>query len=462
MWVQKATTDQLNSFANKNKVYLYLLCYIKHQFYSRQDVLVDILLKSVKSMVNAANIQMNQTEKKTRGERNKAIGKLSTSNKDSREVLEKITEIIKSSILLEPEKLIRIEALVDQYNIQHDPSMKQEIITIEKELNDLSKNRTFFDALESMSIKLQNRVSAITKVLEFNPTTSSESLIDAINHYKISDDVGANFPPTKFLKEEEVNMLNVDNKFRLSLYKALLFVYIADAIKSGHLNLLYSYRYKAIQEYLICEQEWLYQRNKLIINAGFDKFIDFKFTMDALKHLLDEKYKITNERFLNGENIHLKINKNGKVIVSTPSTNSDDTKYISSLLVQGGMVPIIQVLADINAAVNFTACFKHFSLKYNKMKPEATTIFAGIIGEGCNIGIDKIANISVGIKPDTLKNVVNWCFSLKNIQNANDKIVRLISKLLLANNYRRDESQLHTGSDGRKVNVCKRCNNYVF
>ncbi|OAI46504.1 hypothetical protein AYO45_01805 [Gammaproteobacteria bacterium SCGC AG-212-F23] len=45
------------------------------------------------------------------------------------------------------------------------------------------------------------------------------------------------------------------------------------AIKSGRLNLLYSYRYKAIHEYLIDESLWKTQRDSLLEEAGLVDFI---------------------------------------------------------------------------------------------------------------------------------------------------------------------------------------------
>lgn len=66
-----------------------------------------------------------------------------------------------------------------------------------------------------------------------------------------------------------------------------------------------------------------------------------------------------------------------------------------------------------------------------------------VIGKGCNIGINRIANIFIGITEN----------SLKNIQNANNKIIGLTSKLFLSNSYRHNNGQLHTGSDGQKINV---------
>lgn len=452
-WVQKATAFQINQFPNKNKLYLHLLCYIKHQFYYRHDVLMDIFLKSTQASINAANVQLNQFEKNSRSERNKAIRKLSTTNKESRELIEKITEIVKSTALLGDAKLVQIEALVDQYNIQHNSSEKNKLVKLEESLDKISKNRTFLDTLELRSIKLQRRISVISQIMEFNANTSTDNLITAINNFRSVSSEVSNNPPVGFLDKDEKEAIYIDGKLRVSLYKILLFVSMADAIKSGRLNLSHSYRYKSIQEYLIEEPLWKSQREDLLSRAGISNFADFNTVMDKLKPQLDYKYRIVNQRFLNNENLHLSIDKDGKAKIATPKIDSDESEYISSLLSKSGFVPILQVLSDVNHITQFTTAFKHFSIKHKKMKPQLETIFAGILGKGCNIGTNRMANISKGISEDVLINTVNWCFSLKNIQEANNKILAVLNKLFLANNYCHKPDQLHTGSDGRKVNV---------
>jgi hypothetical protein len=47
--------------------------------------------------------------------------------------------------------------------------------------------------------------------------------------------------PTGFLDPEEQTTVNRDGKFRVSLYKALLFLHVQNGIKSGALNLEHSY-----------------------------------------------------------------------------------------------------------------------------------------------------------------------------------------------------------------------------
>jgi TnpA family transposase len=64
-----------------------------------------------------------------------------------------------------------------------------------------------------------------------------------------------------------------------------------------------------------------------------------------------------------------------------------------------------------------------------------------------------LAQISSQINENELENVVNWYFSLQNIQNANDKILQFISQLDLPSLYQTDNEPLHTSSDGQKVEV---------
>jgi len=191
----------------------------------------------------------------------------------------------------------------------------------------------------------------------------------------------------------------------------------------------------------------------LLREAGLEKFVDFQNTITQLKDILDVKYKQINEVVLKEADGNLVVDKNGKIKFNTPTIDSSTDEFISTLLSQFGQIPILQVLSEINTVTNFAHSFKHFSVKHTKMAPKLDTVMAGIIGKGCNIGIHRIANISVGINKDILNNTVNWCFSLNNIQNANNKIVAAINKLVLANAYKRDKNQLHTGSDGQKINV---------
>ena len=453
-WVQKATPFQLNQFPDKNKIYLHLLCYLKHQFYIRHDLLADIFLKSTQAGINNSQKKETKHEEKNRKNRNKAIQKIVSSHQSSREAMEQVTAIVHSQELLTPlEKLIRIETLVNAYNASSTTDEKIQIVKFEQTLKKIANNQWHFDSLEDVSRKLQLRVSELLKCLTFEVDTSSEVLLKAIQYFIDKDGNIGNDAPREFLNTKENEMCLNEGKLKVSLYKVLLFIHTASGIRSGNLNLLYSYRYKAIQHYLIDNKTWKSRRKELLKAAGLEEFMKVKTVLSALEEKLNTKYKTVNERFLANENPYLTIDDKYHIIIQTPKTDSSEEKYASTLLNQAGYVPIVKVLSDINHITQFTASFKHHSIKHTKMKPQPEMIFAGVVGKGCNMNLNRLANASIGVKPDVLNNVINWHFSVKNIQAANSKVIRLIGKLHLATAFQHDLDQLHTSSDGRKVTV---------
>ena len=453
-WVQKATSFQINCFPNKNKVYLHLLCYLKHQFYMRHDLLMDIYLKSVQNSLHTSNRKEDRCEKQNRNQRNQAIKKVVSSNQNSREVLEKITAIAHSAEPLSPaEKLYRITTLVDAHNARSTADDKIKVVKFEQTLQQIANKQFQIDSLGEGSRKLQRRVAELIKHLQFEKNTSKETLLSAIGYFIQKDGHLGNDATRDFLNTKENDMCVKDGKLNISLYKMLFFIHIANGIKSGALNLLYSYRYKAIQHYLIDDKTWQSQQTELIKTAGLEEFINLTDVMPPLEKKLNETYKTVNERFLNNENPYLAIDDTYHITLTTPKTNSSDEKYASTLLTQAGHVPIVKVLSDINQITHFTSSFKHHSIKHTKMKPQPETIFAGIIGKGCHMNLNRLANSSIGINEDILNNVVNWCFSKKNIQAANNKIIRMLDKLYLSTAFQHEAGKIHTSSDGRKVTV---------
>ena len=137
----------------------------------------------------------------------------------------------------------------------------------------------------------------------------------------------------------------------------------------------------------------------------------------------------------------------------TPAIPYSEEGYVGQVFTEHGIIPGLHILRQVNQDNPFTACFKHLSPKHHKLKPSIETILAGILGKGCNIGIEKLSQISLGLNESTLKNTVKWCFTLKNIQTANALLLNALDKLALSNVFQEHADQLHTSSDGRKVNV---------
>ncbi|MBP9777897.1 MAG: Tn3 family transposase [Rickettsiaceae bacterium] len=452
-WIQKAQITQIKSFTNSNKLYLYLMAFIKHQYVYRSDTLVDIFIKSVQAIKNKAKKMLSENDKSTTVYTNKSINVVTSSNRNTRTLMDSVEEMARLSALSFEGRINKIIGLYDEYHLKYDQKTRRNIIESENSLCNIVKNNNYYDILESLSVKLQLRVSNIIKILDFNTDTSDDLIIDAIEYYKAVDGNITDDAPIEFLEQGEADILYLDGKIRVSLYKVLLFIHIEDRIKSGKLNLIYSYNYKAFDEYLIPKDIWGASREKFITNAGLSDFIDFNVVMKDLGHKLDERYDKTNINILSGKNKYVSIDNNNKIKVKTPKASNNDNEYISELLSNTGVMPILQILSHINEITNFTDSFKHHSNKFKKICPSPEVILAGILGKGCNIGIGKIANISIGISEGVLRNTVTWCFDLKNIKSANNKILAMINKISLAGIFKKEQDKTHTGSDGSKYST---------
>ncbi|MBL4868542.1 MAG: DUF4158 domain-containing protein, partial [Pseudomonadales bacterium] len=269
-WVQKARISQLTGLAAKTKIYLYLMSYVRHQFYIRQDALCQILLKTVKQASNNIIKELHSSDIKTRRARNKAIAALTKSSKDTRQLVHEIKLVSQLNDVTPSEKYYKIEALLAEFDNRQTKEERRLVQELEEKLNSVVSDGDLYKTMERLSRKLQLRVSGILQVLEFNEKESNVDIIDAITYFRMVNGKVSDNAPTSFLTDGEYKFVNKDEAFNVSLYKFLLFKHVADAIKSGELNLRYSYQYRSINDYLINMNEWQQDRDKLLRVAGLD------------------------------------------------------------------------------------------------------------------------------------------------------------------------------------------------
>lgn len=84
-----------------------------------------------------------------------------------------------------------------------------------------------------------------------------------------------------------------------------------------------------------------------------------------------------------------------------------------------------------NQHCGFIDCLQHFSIKGSRTPPTEGVLFAGVLAYGCNIGITKIAYTAKNLSLSRLENAINWYFSIDNLRQAKDQILRLMVRLNL-------------------------------
>ena len=453
-WVHKARTAQIKQFPNSKKRHLHLIAFVVHQYFLHQDALIDALLKSVRSAINVAIRKHKAQVFESRTDKDQSIKLLSGLHKNSRGLLCSIKEVIRSQKISDAKKLKKIETLIHESESAMDQGVDDRVERLEHAAEQSLQAEDFLVFLEAQSIELQRKISGVIKCVEFNLSDPADPLFTAITHFKNKEGEVGKKPPQQFIEKPLRKLLYDENgKFRISLYKILLFTAIADGIKSGKVTLTNSYRYLSLNEYLVDEVYWIKNRTALLKRFGLLEMEDLNSILNALKQRLDTSYCQANKNLQEGKNKFLSIGPDDKFILTTPAVDKPNTTKIAELLSPCKYTSIVQVLSSIHQVTNFADHFKHHSVKHVKGSPTIEAFIASILGLGCNIGANKIASTSKGIKVKDLAHIITWYFDLENINAANNCIIHAIRQLSLPSLFKKDIALLHSSSDGQKKNL---------
>jgi len=427
--------------------YLHVLAFIAHQTYRLQDNLVDVLLASLRSYQTSAQREHKEQRYARRSERNQVANKLLHYIDDNvLGLLATIQIITQDHTLSDAEKIARIKALLAQPN-------EPDFITLRDELSAELKDDDYYQILEARSLRLQNRVSPILKVLTFEGESSAKALLDAMTHFKANNGNIDKSAPTAFLNQDELNAVTQDGRFRVSLYKAFLFLHVQSGIKSGTLNLAHSYKYRALDTYLIDEVRWQHDKARLLERAGLQDFANPEQVLAELDEALFQQYQTTNGHIVEGDNELVSFDAKQRFRLKTPKREPTTAEPLRHFFPERHYVSLLEVLATVNRHSGFLDEFQHWQQLHHRQRPTQQTFFAGIMGLGCEIGTQKMMRISQAINAAKLERTVHWFFSLEGTHAANDRVVALMDQLELPDHYRRIPGQLHTASDGQKFEV---------
>ena len=444
--VLKSEIFQITRRAEEDR-YLHVVAFITHQYYRLQDNLVDVLLTAVQSYQNSVQREHKELRYAQRAQRKQLLqtlfGYMEEQLVSPLRAIRVITEHVQLS---DAEKIVHIRALLAQHDEQRLVSLREEVAT---ELSD----EDYFSILEARSIRIQNRISPILKVLIFQGEAGAEPLLDALQYFQDKDGAIDKQAPLAFLSPEERTAVVEHGRFRVSLYKAFLFLHTQRAIKAGTLNLEHSYKYRPLDEYLIERERWQRDKAVLLERAGLQAWVDPHTVLRDLDERLYQQYLTTNGHIVDGTNMLISIGAKGGFTLKTPKQEESDAEPLHPYFPARHYVSLLEVLATVHRFSGFLDEFQHWRQRYHRPKPPPSTLLAGIIGLGCEIGIRKMAQISHPLNETELEYTVNWFFSPEGVQAANDRVVQFMDRLELPNLYRRVPGQLHTSSDGQKFEV---------
>jgi TnpA family transposase len=429
-----------------NDRYIHAAAFVAHQFFRCQDNLVDLWLSVMASFQTTATRKHKEALLENRKKQQKRLQSV-VDDLDTQVfgMIREIRSLTNAEELSDTQKITKIRELLD-----HPPT---DLEHLKADLEEATgQDRSWFERLESHSLKQQNRLSPLLRAITFDPNDRAASLIEAINQFKAHDgNIGANAPADFLDANDRTALTREDGTFRPSLYKVFLFQHVTGAIKSGDLNLARSYKYRPMDAYLIDRNRWHQEKEQRLERAGLDMFTDPEPVLAELDAALSAQYQITNDRA--ADNPHLKIRTDGVFHVATPAVEASESDPLGELFPQRHDVPLAQGLETINHHCGMLNAFEHWQQTPIRQTASHPALLAGIMGLGCGIGVRKMARISSRVTEGELEHTVNWRFSLDNIRAANDTVLKAMDTMELPNLYRREAERLHTASDGQKFEV---------
>ncbi|YCM46806.1 Tn3 family transposase (plasmid) [Verrucomicrobiaceae bacterium 227] len=444
--VIRSETFKVTRRAEKDR-YLHLIAFITHQFFRLQDNLIDVFLTTTQSAINSAQREHKERCYEQRAARGEAVETLVRQLDRSLEVIHSVDDIAENPELDDAEKIAGIRTLLNDVRAH-----EKEAIEVRNQLESDLSEVEYFDVLEEKSLRMQNRATPVLKSIGFNVKSNGGPLSQAIDYLKAKNGVIDEHAPMDFLHPDERAAVT-KGKFRISLYKALLFIHARTGIKAGILNLEHSYKYRALEDYMISNQRWQQEKGSLLERAGLSEFSDPKKTLSDLDETLYDQYLKTNNRIKDGRNENVGLTKSGNLKVTTPKLQETDTDPLQALFPEKQYISLCEVLATVDHHSHFLEEFQHWQQRYNRAKPSRGTFVAAISALGCDIGTGRILKISREINASELENTVNWYFYPDGLQNVNDKLLGFMDQLELGNIYRRSKEALHTSSDGQQFEV---------
>jgi len=440
-WIEKSQVFQVKRKKDIESNFL-LLTFVYYQYLIRNDNLIDRFISTIQTAKNSSLRAQKEYSFELEPQKNRVIQSLENTNLST---LNDIESVIKDSTFSAIKKVAAIELLVEKKT-----QILKNILNEKKVFESVIDNK--YDFIESKSVSLQGKFSGVLKAIEFDEKSSNKHIIKAIDYFRDNPTITSKSPQT-FLDDEEKSAIFGSGKFRVSLYKILLFFHVSDAIKNGTLNLKYSYRYRNFDDYMISKEEFNKNKDLLLKKHEMEHMKDLDIFVETIKTKVEQSYKITNENISKGFNTYFTTTDDSFILKTPKLEKSEDEEKntLAKYFPHDEYLSIIDLLNSIDKQTDFLSSFKHYN--HIGRKEKQNLLLAAILGYGCNLSLSKIGKISKGINKNQLDNTKIWYFSEENTQEANNKIVAYMDKLEIVKYMRHNIDKNHTSSDGQKYSM---------
>ncbi|RPD44082.1 Tn3 family transposase [Hymenobacter sediminis] len=453
-YVLRAQAAQL--YRRDERRYLYLLSFVVHQYYELGDALVDTLLQTMTSAANQCREQVKETLYQQRTATQQLTNQVTGRGYRHLQALTQIRALVDVPDVPAEQKLQRIDALLQRHQVTAAQLSEdhQQLEQLRQATEQQAGEALFHEALAAASLRLQTKLGTLVKALVVDEATTRADLWRAVQYYQQHDGhLGAQVPLDFLSLTQRAYVLDAQGRLRPSLYKALLFLEMATAVKSGQLNFTCCYQYRAFEHYLLPAAQWAKQREALLEQAGLSAWRDFATVQTTLQAQLQAQFAATNAHLSGADNPHAHRTPAGRYRLTTPRLPAEQPRLPAHLFPRHRVVPLREVLTSVARLTQFDTAFGSLPSKHARTPPPLSQLLAALVGLGCNLGLRRLAQVAPQVDEAALQRLASTHFSLDNLRQANELILNFTRQLRLRETFRLSPDVLHSSSDGQKYDL---------
>lgn len=306
-YVFSAHVFQVKQRAQK---YLLLICFVKYQYLYLNDMMIQTFMSTTQQTLRQAEIRKNELLLQWQQDNQLNQEEILLAVLAEAPLIRLLQDTAFSLDKTQEEKYRTLIEIIK--NPQHDAFLKL-VPAVEKLYQQSVKSidhKLLYQSMVEKSRAFQNRISEMLRHVEFTAAQRVDKVMNALNFYqKKQGDLTSNAPVDFLNKQELQQVQQASNGFNEPLYKVLLAKYINKSLKSGRIIVGVFHQFKAFEDYMIDETEWVNNRDNLLERAGITYLKEWNIILSELEDKLAHQFKQTFTAINKGQNPFVKKRK---------------------------------------------------------------------------------------------------------------------------------------------------------